>query len=81
MRIAPARCPECGDVPEGTVENIPGVALMRELDDGSFEYTGRTRVSWDEQSSVTLDDHVFVQCPRGHEWAAKRQEVSTLGPA
>ena len=43
-------CPPCGAAPAGVIENIPAVALLIQLDDGSFEWEGETRVCWDGQS-------------------------------
>ena len=46
-------CPTCGGPPEGTVDTIPAIARLIQLDDGTFEYEGDTRVCWNGQTTNT----------------------------
>lgn len=49
MRFNPNTCPRCGSPFEGQLDVIPGVALMTQFEDGSYEWTGTTDVHWDGQ--------------------------------
>ncbi len=50
MRLV--KCPRCGNVPEGTLDTIPGVALVIEREeDSKLEWYGETRVCWDGQET------------------------------
>lgn len=49
MRYAIPHCPECGKVVAGERDYTPGLALVMQLEDGSFEYEGETDMYWDGQ--------------------------------
>lgn len=53
MKLAIPKCPKCGELAHGTVENIPGVAEFSEVDDdGVTDHCGETDVFWDGQEQV-----------------------------
>lgn len=77
MRFNPWKCPECGKPAAGTLETIPGMALLTFDENGEAEYDGETKVYWDGQTTVTkttaeLDEACLLQCPNGHEWPAEQ---------
>lgn len=51
MQISTDICPICMKAPIGTVENVPGIALLVADDEepGQYEYAGETEMSWDGQ--------------------------------
>ena len=69
MRFDPWKCPECDEAAAGTVEVIPGLALLSFDEQGNADYEGETKVAWDGQTSV-LDagGRVTLECPHGHQW-------------
>ena len=48
-----SRCPNCGGTPEGTVDTVPAIAKLVQLEDGTFEWEGKTRLCWDGQATNT----------------------------
>lgn len=74
MKLNPCQCPECNGDPVGTVEYLSGVATLDKTPDGAFEYSGDTRIWYDEQKS-DRDEYgrVLLICENGHEW---RSEMS-----
>ena len=76
MRFEPWRCENCGETATGTVETVPGVALVLFDEEGNAEYAGETRISWNDQTSL-IDVHgrVTLECPNGHQWQARATEM------
>jgi len=71
MRFNPWMCPQCGQAAKGTLDTIPGVALLTFDEHGNAEYFGQTDVCWDNQTSVVDDQgRVKLLCPDGHQWPA-----------
>lgn len=84
--IGQLKCPECGEDIQGTVDLVPGVALMTVAPDGAFEWDGETKMTWDGQSN--WEDHRIsmgvppstpkrmwrVTCANAHEWLVEVQE-------
>jgi hypothetical protein len=70
MKISVPNCPNCGEPAEGTVDDVPGIALFGEIDEnGRTEWGGETRVCWDGQMPRTNDaGEILVQCSEAHEW-------------
>ncbi len=52
MRFLPHDCPECGHTAMGMLEMVPGIALLLQIEDGTFQYAGGTDVSWDSQTTA-----------------------------
>ena len=76
MRFDPPKCPECGEDPLGTLEDLTGRAeFSRQEDDGAYEYSGSTEVFWDGQMTRTDEEgKVALLCENGHDWFATRME-------
>ena len=76
MRFDPSHCPECGELPRGTCDMIPGIALVSFNDDNrEAEFAGETDVLWDSQETpANADGLIDVTCPNGHVWQAKLEE-------
>jgi len=72
LTIEPIRCPQCGELPRGTVEQLGGVALLGEPDHhGRVHYTGSTDVWWEEQRTQKDEQgRAILICDQGHEWPA-----------
>ena len=71
MTITPSVCPECGKQVHGSVDLIPGTAMLEAHEDGTFDYCGETTVHWEGQYSVENEAGLpFVCCEDGHEWGA-----------
>jgi hypothetical protein len=69
MKIEPAKCPECGEPAEGTLETVTGKALLLKNDDGTYDYAGETKIWWDEQRTVRdAEGRATAICSAGHEW-------------
>jgi hypothetical protein len=74
MKFDPCKCPECGEIAIGTVDLIPGIALLDFDDDGEADYVGETKVCWDGQFSETdAEDRTLLSCGE-HEWYATCEE-------
>jgi hypothetical protein len=71
MRIQPANCPVCGEIAHGTLDTIPGVALLMPNEDSSFDWAGETEVFWDGQTTdLDAEGRATVRCSNGHSWEA-----------
>jgi hypothetical protein len=69
MRFEKPRCPKCGALAKGTLETIPGVALLRcDAQGQNAEHTGQTDMDWDNQETVRHDGVVTLVCGCGQEW-------------
>ena len=72
MRFTPWKCPDCGQPAEGTVETVPGLALLVFDDSGQAEYEGETKIEWDGQATCRDESgNTILECPNGHQWSAK----------
>jgi hypothetical protein len=72
MRLDPATCPVCRRPAKGTLEIIPGLALLRFDEGGLVAYSGQTEIDRNGQKTVEDDQgRVVLLCPVGHEWSAK----------
>lgn len=72
-------CPECGLPAYGTVEHIPGVALLAEdaTPGTDVEWAGETKVEWDGQTTESdAEGRVLLTCRSGHEWWSKVKEAA-----
>jgi hypothetical protein len=75
MRFKPWKCPECGQPAKGTLETIPGLALLTFDDDGQAEYDGETDIDWNNQATLHDDaSRDMLECPDGHQWPAERED-------
>lgn len=58
-----------GDEIEGTLDLIPGVALITGIaENGEPEYAGETMVIWDNQTTQTRNGKTIFICTAGDEW-------------
>lgn len=81
MRFEPSKCPECGQRAKGTLETIPGIALLEFDEDCDADYQGETKVWWDGQQTARSDDgRVRLVCPDGHEWPASDDQTPSSPP-
>ena len=77
MRFDPPLCPQCRQLAKGTLETIPGLALLLFDEDGNAEYAGGTDVCWDGQQPIRDErGRVRLICPDGHQWPAVTDETS-----
>ena len=75
MRFMPWKCPECGQSAKGTLEMIPGLALLAFDAEGWGEYDGETQIDWNNQTNQHDEDgNDLLECPAGHQWPAERQD-------
>jgi hypothetical protein len=75
MRFTPWKCPECGQPAKGTVEAVPGLALLTFDDEGQAEYASETEIDWNNQTSQhDAAGNDLLECHNGHQWPAKREE-------
>jgi hypothetical protein len=77
MKFIPSECPECGTPAKGTVDTVPGLALLViDEDTGEAEYGGYTEVWWDDQTTDrdSQGRHALA-CENGHRWWAVLQEL------
>ena len=75
MKITPDTCPECGGAVHATADFVPGNALLTQLDDGSFDYSGETKMCWDGQYTAEEAGKPLVLCENGHQWPATIEDV------
>jgi hypothetical protein len=75
MKFSPVRCPTCGQLAKGTLETLPGMALLGiDPDTGEADYEGRTEIWWnDQRSNRDLQGRYMLTCENGHEWPAEMQ--------
>lgn len=73
MKFKTIICPECGEVADGTLEQVPGIALINFNQDGEGEYSGETKILWEGQQTEPVDDNTKVTliCAQGHEWTTE----------
>jgi hypothetical protein len=82
MRFDPSNCPECGQQATGTLETIPGIALLLFAEDGAADYQGETKVCWDGQMTVFAEDgRATLVCPDGHDWLAEMDDSDPACPS
>ena len=81
MRFEPANCPQCGQQAKGTLETVPGVALLMFDEDGNAEYQGQTDLCWDDQETIRDESgRATLFCPGGHDWLAEMAGNDDPGP-
>jgi len=68
MKFETPLCPQCGEAARGTLETVPGVALVDMEKDGEAAYTGETKIFWDDQTTQETDGKAWLICPQGHAW-------------
>lgn len=52
MELKPVHCPSCRSTTVGTLDNVPGIALVSgRAPDGRIEYFGLTHMFWEGQES------------------------------
>ena len=77
MKCDMSRCPHCGAMAIGTVELVPGLALVRFNEEGEAEYEGETRMDWNNQTTRRDSaGQATLECPHGHQWQARMEESS-----
>ncbi len=82
MRFNPTLCPKCQCVPQGTLETVPGVASLFEVEgeSGVFEYEGYTDMWWDGQTTIRDAAGLVTLTCGEHEWKAEMiEEPDTKG--
>ena len=73
MEFDVPRCPVCGELARGSLEQVPGLALLLFDEHGKAEYEGETTMFWDDQNTVHDENgRVTLECPAGHRWAARQ---------
>jgi hypothetical protein len=73
MRFDPSRCPECGELATGILEEIPNcVAELSppQAPEDEFEYAGSTEVNWDGQMPMRDAAYGVTLTDGSHEWSA-----------
>jgi hypothetical protein len=81
MKFDVPRCPVCDELAKGTLESVPGMALLMFNEQGEAEYLGETEIFWNDQ--VTRFDRrgrVTLLCTNGHEWRSPRHEGTEPQP-
>jgi hypothetical protein len=74
MKFEKGKCPKCGEPVRGTMDLIPGIAWVSELDaDGCQEYEGETEMDWDGQRTRTHGGKLMVICSNYHTWFTKAE--------
>ena len=75
MKFDRPRCPECGELAWGMLEQVPGLALLLFDEDGRAEYDGETKMFWDDQTTCRDEGgRITLECPNGHRWPAGQVE-------
>jgi hypothetical protein len=76
MKFDPVLCLICGKLAKGTLETVPGVALLDiDPDTGESQYGGETAIWWDDQkSNLDSEGRYLLTCHDGHLWPAKMDE-------
>lgn len=68
MRIKSPHCPVCGKVLRGTVEIVTGVAEVRDIGGGIYEYHGDTDMDWNTIETIKDEEgRILLNCGT-HEW-------------
>jgi hypothetical protein len=76
MRFDVPRCTLCGELASGTLEQVPGIALLIFDENDTAEYAGETKMAWDDQVTCRdSDGRVTLECPSGHQWQARPIDV------
>jgi hypothetical protein len=78
MRFTPLRCPECNELPKGTLDTVEGIAHLHHVTDGDdlIDYGGWTEVLWDTQRSNRDDQgKVTLIGTCDHTWQAEMVDV------
>jgi hypothetical protein len=76
MKFDPVKWPRCGKLAMGTLETLPGLAVLDiDPDTGEAQYGGWTDIWWDAQKSVhDSNGRCLLACKNAHEWTAEGQE-------
>ena len=74
MRFTPWKCPRCGQAAAGTLETVPGLALLMFDNNGQAEYTGETTLDWNDQATDQEFGKVILECPQRHRWSAEHED-------
>jgi len=75
MRFSPWKCPTCGQPAAGTLETVPGLALLAFDDSGQAGYEGETKLDWNGQVTCRNESgKAILECPAGHQWPADRND-------
>ena len=75
MRFTPWKCPTCGQSAAGTLETVPGLALLVFDDDGQAEYEGETKIDWNGQKTCQdKSGRTILECLSGHQWPANHDD-------
>jgi len=78
IKFTPIKCPECGELAEGTLEKLEGRADFGIVEeDGKTEYSGQTTIFWDSQRTESGEDgkRWTLLCHNGHDWLAEWGEI------
>jgi hypothetical protein len=77
MKISCPKCPECGGLAIGTLEELEAWARLDFDDNGEAEYSGYTEVIWETQRTVVNieDETVTLECEAGHQWRSKMDQI------
>ena len=79
MKFDVPRCSVCGETAIGTLESVPGLALLVFDQRGDAEYAGETRLDWNGQTTVCDGDgQVTLECPNGHQWPSHMRDQPVL---
>lgn len=85
MKFESPRCPKCGNFATGTIEYVPGVALLVFEEEGDppyaeyADYQGETEMDWDLQDGQPDEEgRVRLFCrPCCHEWPSKVEGIDS----
>jgi hypothetical protein len=81
MKFDVPRCPVCDELAKGTLESLPGMALLIFKQEGEAEYLGETEIFWNDQ--VTRFDRkgrVTLLCTNDHRWRSRRHDANKPKP-
>ena len=80
MKYDVSRCSICGETAIGTLESVPGLALLVFNERGEAEYAGETKLDWNNQINLRdSEDRVTLACRNGHQWQSPMNDDSDLG--
>lgn len=78
MKFLIDKCPKCGSDPQGTLEKVEALAMIRfDPITKSWEYSEDDcgQVYWESSTTVTDDQgRISLQCGRCHEWWETKAE-------